>query len=75
MQAMYSDSGKKGWYFGYSLGSMQMLIGLSKYEEELKWYLNRATLLAPCTLLGDAAITIPGFESLLTPNRLQDEAA
>jgi len=75
MRAMNTDSGKKGWYFGYSMGTIQMLIGLSKFEEELKGYLNKAILISPCTFLDDSQINVPGFESLLAPNRMLDETA
>lgn len=51
--AMHSsaESGK-GWYFGYSMGTIQMLVALTKYEQELSPYLNKAILLAPCSILG-----------------------
>ena len=40
MKAVYADSGnKKGFYYGYSLGTVQMLIALSKYENELQNYI------------------------------------
>ena len=49
MRAAYTNSGNtKGHYYGYSLGSMQMMIALTKYEQEMKDYLNKVTLLAPC---------------------------
>ena len=52
MKAMYEDAGsKKGYYFGYSLGTVQMQIALSKFEEELKGYLNKVIFLAPCTFV------------------------
>ena len=49
MRAMYKHSGnKKGYYFGYSLGTVQMQIALSKFESEIKDFLLKAILLAPC---------------------------
>ena len=39
---------EKGWYFGYSQGTIQALIALAKYETELSKYLERVVLLAPC---------------------------
>ena len=40
MRDVFIDSGfKKGYYFGYSAGSIQMEIALSKYDSELKNYL------------------------------------
>lgn len=42
VEAMYSDAGTgKGWYFGYSQGTVQMNVALTKYETELSAYLNR----------------------------------
>ena len=41
-----------------------MMIALSKYENEMKNYLERATLLAPCTIITSAnpivSLTVPG---------------
>ena len=69
MRDVFIDSGfKKGYYFGYSAGSIQMEIALSKYDSELKNYLNRAILLAPCTV-SDNSTTLPNFE----PGVLYDE--
>ena len=49
MKAAYTNSGgKKGHYFGFSLGTAQMLAALSKYEQEMKDYLDKVTLMAPC---------------------------
>lgn len=49
MRAMYEVSGnKKGYYFGVSLGTIQMMVALSQFEEEMKGYLNKVILLAPC---------------------------
>lgn len=52
MKAMYENSGnKKGFYFGYALGTIEMLVSLSTFEEELKDYLEKVTLLAPCLFI------------------------
>lgn len=54
-KAMFVNAGKgKGWYFGYSQGTMQALVALAKYDNELDNYLNRVVLLAPCTVTGTA---------------------
>ena len=41
-----------------------MMIALSKYENEMKNYLERAILLAPCTIIANAnpivSLTVPG---------------
>ena len=42
-----ADSGK-GWYVGYSQGTIQALVALSKYEAVVNAYINRVVLLAPC---------------------------
>lgn len=35
-KAMYDDAGTgKGWYYGYSQGTIQMLVALTRYESEL----------------------------------------
>ena len=52
--AMHLSAGTgKGWYYGWSMGTVQMLVALTKYESELSPYLNKAILLTPCTLLGE----------------------
>ena len=38
----------KGWYFGYSQGTIQALVGMAKFESEMEKYLERVVLLAPC---------------------------
>ena len=38
----------KGWYFGYSQGTIQALAGMAKFESEMEKYLERVVLLAPC---------------------------
>ena len=56
IEAMYDNAGTgKGWYFGYSQGTIQMLVALTKYETELNQWLNRTVLLAPCTVAGNAS--------------------
>ena len=53
--AMHSSAGTgKGWYYGWSMGTVQMLVALTKYESELSPLLNKAILLTPCTILGQA---------------------
>ena len=48
-RAMTQNAGNgKGWYVGYSAGTIQAIIALAKYEFELQNYLERAVLLAPC---------------------------
>lgn len=65
------NAGKKGTYFGYSLGTLQMLIALTKYEEELAKHLEKITLLAPCTLLDNPVVIKP--EPLTAPGSLKAE--
>ena len=61
MRDVFIDSGfKKGYYYGFSAGTIQMEIALSKYESELKNYLNRVILMAPCTVV-DNTMPIPDF--------------
>ena len=51
--AMYTNAGqKKGYYFGSSLGGAQMTLALINDESRLVDKLNRAIILAPCTVLG-----------------------
>ena len=38
----------KGWYFGFSQGTTQALVGLTRFESEMEKYLERVILLAPC---------------------------
>ena len=65
MKAASKSSGdKKGTYYGYSTGTSQMLIALSKYETELLNYVQKVNLLAPCTLWGAFALPPPTFPSL-----------
>ena len=36
IEAMYNDAGTgKGWYYGFSRGTIQILAALTKYETEL----------------------------------------
>lgn len=67
----FEDSGKSGFYFGYSLGSVQMMIALSKFEEELREYVAKAIFLAPCTTMGYMAAR--PFESLSAPGAVMSE--
>ena len=48
---MYLDAGNnnKGIYVGYSQGSIQMLVALTKFESELMQYLEKSVFLTPCT--------------------------
>ena len=71
MRMAYEDSGMPGFYYGYSLGSVQMMIALSKFEEELREYVQKAIFLAPCTTMGN--MTARPFESLSAPGALMDE--
>lgn len=73
MRSMYADSGNKpGYYFGYSLGTIQMELALAKYEEEMKDYLKRAVFLTACTWPSAESLAFnPGqllFEDLLAAN-------
>ena len=47
---MYLDAGNnnKGIYVGYSQGSIQMLVALTKFESELMQYLEKSVFLTPC---------------------------
>lgn len=55
MKAVYDHSGfKKGTYVGYSMGTLQMLLALTKFESVLEQYINKAILLAPCMFMNDA---------------------
>ena len=38
----------KGWYFGYSQGTIQGMVALATQEDEMAKYFNRVILLAPC---------------------------
>lgn len=54
MKMMFDHSGeKKGYYYGFSLGTVQMLMALPKFEAQLKDYLNKVVLLAPCMFLSE----------------------
>jgi len=58
-KAMHASSGTgKGYYIGYSQGTIQALVALAKYENELADYLNRVILFAPCTAQGDGSYTV-----------------
>ena len=60
MKAAYTESGnKKGHYYGYSLGSTQMMIALAKYENQLEDYLAKVIMMAPCM------INVEGFPAAL----------
>ena len=54
VEAMFESAGgqNKGYYFGSSLGTAQMTIALTKDEQRLTSKLNKAILVAPCTILG-----------------------
>ena len=52
-RAMYKNAGTgKGWYVGYSQGTIQMTVALTRYESELVEYLHKVVLLAACYLTG-----------------------
>ena len=56
MKAAYTSSGNtKGHYYGYSLGTAQMMVALSKYEQDMKDYLEKVILMAPCYTFGEIA--------------------
>ena len=38
----------KGWYVGYSQGTIQAMAALARFESEMAKYLERVVLLAPC---------------------------
>ena len=64
MKAAYTSSGNtKGHYYGYSLGTAQMMIALSKYEQEMKNYLDKVTLMAPCYTFGPTLAIPPDMMS------------
>ena len=48
---MYENSGnQKGYYFGHSLGATQMTIAMIQNQKRVGDYINKAILLAPCTV-------------------------
>ena len=52
LEAMYENAGTgKGWYYGFSQGTIQMLVALTKFESEIAKFLHRVVLLAPCTVI------------------------
>ena len=71
MKMAFEVDGRSGFYFGYSLGSVQMMIALTKFEEELREYVAKAIFLAPCTTMGN--MTARPFESLSVPGALMSE--
>ena len=47
--AMLNDAGNiKGWYFGYSQGTSQMMAAIATYQSDMADAYNRVILLAPC---------------------------
>jgi len=65
MKMMFDHSGdKKGYYYGFSLGTVQMLMALPKFEAQLKDYLNKVVLLAPCMFLSEEGYTMLGAEEV-----------
>ena len=47
--AMLNDAGNiKGWYFGYSQGTSQMMAAVATYQSEMAAAYNRIIMLAPC---------------------------
>lgn len=73
MKAAYEASGgsTKGTYFGYSAGTMQMMIALTKFEQELLNYVEKVNFLAPCSVLGPNALSF--IEGLKTPGTIKAE--
>ena len=72
MNAAYSDSGNKtGVYYGYSLGTVQMMIALTKYEDQLQTLLDKVVLMAPCTTMGP--VSARPFESFSANGVLKTE--
>ena len=53
VQAMYENAGNdlKGYYFGYSKGSTQMMVALMHHEDTLDQYLERVVFIGPCTIV------------------------
>lgn len=46
---MLNDAGNiKGWYFGYSQGTTQMMAAVATYQSEMAAAYNRIIMLAPC---------------------------
>ena len=59
-KVMYDNAGTgKGYYFGYSQGTVQAVIATATRESEMAQYFNKIVLLAPC--FG----TFEGFDSSL----------
>ena len=51
LAAMYEDAGDtKGYYFGYSEGTILFLAAMSEQEEAFLQYVNKAVLLAACSI-------------------------
>ena len=48
IKGAFDDNGNKGWYFGYSQGTLSAMIALTQYESEMAGYIYRAIFLAPC---------------------------
>ena len=44
------NGAEKGFYFGWSQGTIQMTVALTKYEDELSNYLEKVVYLTPCTI-------------------------
>jgi len=72
MEAVSADNqGKKGTYFGYSLGSTQMMIAMSKFEQDLAQYVEKVNFLGPCMTLGPNMLKPTA--DLLAPGALKAE--
>lgn len=72
LKAVSEDNeGTKGTYFGFSMGSAQMLVALSKFEAFLAQFIEKITLLAPCMLF-DPSI-LKAFPTLQTPGTTREE--
>ena len=44
------NGAEKGFYYGWSQGTIQMIVALTKFEDELSNYLEKVVLLTPCTI-------------------------
>lgn len=51
VKAMTKHNGaEKGFYVGWSQGTIQMTVALTKYEDELSNYLEKIVYFTPCTI-------------------------
>ena len=51
IETMYIDADKtKGIYIGYSEGTIQMFVGLTKLKTDFNGWLSKAIFLAPCSI-------------------------